>query len=197
MLSLTCLALAGCGGAVGGGSADADITLLLGEPPAGVHAGVFLAISRGYDEAEGLELDVRGAGDPVKLLRRSRVQAVVLRRDAVRGSRAVCVMALTQTPSPDRFVCVAPTLLDSSPAEVTALVRTLQRGYSETSADPESATQAVLSARPGLDRDAVAAELKEVLPSFTAGVPAFGFLQRDQLPPGDFAYDLVGPESRD
>ena len=45
-------------------SADADMTLLLGEPPAGVHAGIFLATSRGYDEAEGVELDVRGAGDP-------------------------------------------------------------------------------------------------------------------------------------
>lgn len=194
---LAALALSGCGGAVGAGSADADLTLLLGEPPGGVHAGIFLAASRAFDEAEGIDLDIRGAGDPARLLRRGRVQAVVLRREAVRGSGAVCVMALTQTPQPDRFVCVTRNLLGNSRAEVAALVRTLQRGYSETAIDPESAVQAVLSARPGRDRDAVTAELDDVLPSFTAGVPEFGFLERGALPPGDFEFGLVGPESRE
>lgn len=197
---LAVLALGGCGGSVGAGSADADVTLLLGEPPAGVHAGIFLAATRAYDEAEGIDLDVRGAagaGGPARLLRRGRVQAVVLRRDAVQDSGATCVMALTQTPRPDRFVCVTPNLLGNSRAVVAALVRTLQRGYSEAAIDPESAVQAVLSARPGLDRDDVTAELDDVLPSITAGVPAIGLLQREALPPGDFAYGLVSPQSRE
>jgi ABC-type nitrate/sulfonate/bicarbonate transport system substrate-binding protein len=195
-VALSLVAL-GCGGSVGTGSADADLTLLLGEPPSGVHAGIFLATARGFDEAEGIDLDVRGAGDPVRLLRRDRVQAVLLDREAVEGSRAVCVMALTQTPEPDRFVCVSRTLLDTSRAEVAALVRAIQRGYSEAVVDPESAVQAVLSARPGLALESVTAELDEALPSFSAGVPAIGFLRRDALPPGDFAYDLVGPQRRE
>jgi len=194
---LGALALTGCGGVSGQTAGDADLTLLLGERPAGVHAGIFLASERGFDEAEGAELEIRATGDPAKLLRRGRVQAVLLRRDAVAGSGAVCVMALIQEPEPDRFVCVTATTLESRRADVVALVKALQRGYSEAGIDPESAVQAVLTTRPGLDRETVAAGLAEAEGSFAAGVPAFGFLRREAMPPGEFAYGHVGPESRE
>ena len=36
-----------------------DATLLLDSAPAAVHAGIYLASERGYDEAEGVRLEVR------------------------------------------------------------------------------------------------------------------------------------------
>ncbi|MEA2126272.1 MAG: putative hydroxymethylpyrimidine transport system substrate-binding protein, partial [Solirubrobacteraceae bacterium] len=108
-----------------------------------------------------------------------------------------CVMAITQAPRPGHFVCVSETTLEDRRPEVLALVRTLQRGYGEAEVDPESAVQAMLTRAGGLDRATLAAELDAVSPSFEAGVPAFGYLQRGKLPPGDYAYGLVGPVSRD
>ena len=70
------------------GSADADLTLLLGEPPAGVHVGHLPGHQPRLTTRRRASIStIRGAGDPVRLLRRGRVQAVVLRRDAV-GARA-------------------------------------------------------------------------------------------------------------
>ncbi len=197
-IAATCAAaLAGCGGVGGTGQTDAEVTLLLGERPAGVHAGIFLATERDYDDAEGIDLELRARGDARRLLRNGRAQAAVVRRDDVAASGAVCVMALVQAPEPDFFVCVTPSTLDSSRAEVEALVRTLQRGYVEAGADPESAVAALVTARTGLDRDTAAAELDALSGAFEASVSAFGMLRRDAMPPGEFAYDLVGPTSRD
>jgi ABC-type nitrate/sulfonate/bicarbonate transport system substrate-binding protein len=191
---LVALALAGCGAVGGSDRTDAELTLLLGGPPAGVHAGIYLAVERGFDEAEGVELTIRRSGDARKLLRAGRVQAALLDAPAP-GS--VCVMALTQTPRPGHFVCVLRTTLEDRRPEVVALVRTLQRGYTEAVADPESAVQAVLTRVGGLERDTVASQLDTASASFNAGVPAIGFLRRGKLPPGDYAYDLVRPISRD
>lgn len=198
-LMTAALALAGCGAGGGSGSAagGADFTLLLGARPAGLHAGVYLAAQRGFDEAEGIDLSIRGSGDARRLLRSGRVQAALLDAADVPGSGAVCVMALTQTPRPDHFVCVPRTALTDRRGEVEALVRTLQRGYSEAEVDPESAVQAVLAGAGGVDRMTVAAQLDAVSPSFEAGVPAFGYLERSRLPAGDFDVSLVGPVSRD
>jgi ABC-type nitrate/sulfonate/bicarbonate transport system substrate-binding protein len=191
---LVALSVSGCGVAASTDRTDADLTLLLGTTPAGVHAGIYLAASRGYDEAEGINLTIRRRGDARKLLRSGRVQAVVL--DApVPGT--TCVMAITQTPRPGHFVCFPKTTVDDRAPEVKALVRTLQRGYGEAEADPESAVQAMLSGAGGLDRATLAAQLDHVSASFEAGVPAFGYLQRGKLPPGDYAFGLVGPVSRD
>jgi ABC-type nitrate/sulfonate/bicarbonate transport system substrate-binding protein len=191
---LVALALAGCGGVGGSDRSDAELVLLLGGPPAGVHAGIYLAVERGFDEAEGVELTVRRSGDAAKLLRAGRVQAALL--DAPLPD-TVCVMAITQTPKPGNFVCVLKTTLEDRRPEVVSLVRSLQRGYSEAVADPESAVQAVLARAAGLDRKTVASQLDAASPSFGAGVPAIGFLRRGKLPPGDYAYDLVRPISRD
>jgi ABC-type nitrate/sulfonate/bicarbonate transport system substrate-binding protein len=193
LLVLVALGLAGCG--VSGASvSDDDVTLLLGTRPAGVHAGIYLAVDRGFDEAEGINLGVRRRGDAGPLLRSGRIQAAVL--DAPLPGTA-CVMAITQQPRPGHFVCVSKTELEDSPADVEALIRTLQRGYTEAEADPESAVEAMLARAGGLHAAVLAAELSRVSPSFEAGVPAFGFLRRGALPPGDFAFGLVHPISRD
>jgi len=193
------VALAGCGGTGGPGVAggDADVTLLLGARPAGLHAGIYLAAQRGYDQAEGIDLTVRRTGDAQRLLSSGRVQAALLDAAEVEGAPVVCVMALTQTPRPDHFVCVTRTALADRRPEVEALVRTLQRGYSEAEVDPESAVQAILAGAGGLDRAALAAQLDAVSASFEAGVPAFGYLEESRLPEGDFDASLVGPVSRD
>ena len=191
------LTAAGCGGVSATGRTDADVTLLLGERPAGVHAGIFLAAERDFDAAEGIDLEVRAQGEARRLLRNGRAQAAIVDRSDVAASDAVCVMSIVQAPEPEHFVCVTRSTLESRRAQVEALVRTLQRGYVEAGADPESAVQAMLTARGGLDRDTLAAELDALAGAFEAGVPAFGFLRRGALPPGDFAYDLVEPVSRD
>ena len=197
LLALCAAAAAGCGGVSGTGQTDADVTLLLGGRPEAVHAGIFLAAERDFDAAEGIDLEVRGPGDPRRLLRNGRAQAALVDRDDVAASGAVCVMALVQQPEPDRFVCVTRSTLESRRAEVEALVRTLQRGYVEAGADPESAVQAMLTARGGLDREELTAGLDALGGALAAGVGAFGALRQEAMPPGDFAYDLVGPVSRD
>jgi ABC-type nitrate/sulfonate/bicarbonate transport system substrate-binding protein len=195
MLSLVvALTVSGCGAVGGGDRGGAEVTLLLGTRPAGVHAGIFLAVERGYDEAEGLELTVRRSGEAARLLRSGRVQAAVL--DAPLPG-TVCVLAITQQPRPGHFVCVSRTELEDRRGDVAALVRTLQRGYSETEADPESAVQAMLTRAGGLDQRTLTRQLDAVSPSFEAGVPAFGYLRRGRLPPGDYDYGLVRPLSRD
>lgn len=194
----TCaLAAAGCGGVSGTGPTDADVTLLLGARPAGLHAGIFLASERDFDAAEGIDLEVRAQGEARRLLRNGRAQAAVVGRSDVAATGAVCVMALVQAPEPDHFVCVTRSTLESRRGQVEALVRTLQRGYVEAGADPESAVQAMLTARGGLDRGVLAAELDALTGAFEAGVGAFGLLRREAMPPGEFAYDLVEPVSRD
>jgi ABC-type nitrate/sulfonate/bicarbonate transport system substrate-binding protein len=186
--------LCGCGAVGGADAGDAEVTLLLGAKPAGVHAGIFLAVERGYDEAEGIELTIRRSGDARQLLRSGRVQAAVLDEPL---PDSVCVMAITQQPRPGHFVCVARTELADRRGDVEALVRTLQRGYSETETDPESAVQAMLTRAGGLDEGMLTRQLDAAAPSFEAGVPAFGYLRRAALPPGHYAYDLVRPVSRD
>lgn len=194
LLVVCALLLPGCGGVTASGQLDEDVTLLLGARPAAVHSGIYLAVERGYDEAESIELEVRRSGDARKLLRRRRVQAAILDRP-LRGT--VCVMAITQLPRPGHFVCVLRTTLEDGRATVRALVATLQRGYTEVNADPESAVQAMLTAVGGLERTKLAAQLDRVSTSFSAGVPAIGFLRPGELPPGDFDRTLVGPVSRD
>ncbi len=191
---LVVLAVAGCGGVGGGETGDAELTLLLGARPAGVHAGIYLAVDRGFDEAEGVEVTIRRSGDARALLRSGRVQAAILEAP-LPGS--VCVMALTQRPRPGHFVCVSQTELSDRRADVAALVRALQRGYGEAAVDPESAVQAMLARAGGLDPEPLTAQLDSVAPSFEAGVPAFGYLRRGRLPPGNYDYDLVRPISRD
>src|SRR3712207_8002289 len=83
------LTVCGCGAAAGPVRGDSELTLLLGSRPAGVHAGIFLAVERGFDEAEGLELTIRRSGDAARLLRSGRVDAAILEAPL---PGTVCVM---------------------------------------------------------------------------------------------------------
>ena len=58
--------------------------------PAAVHAGIFLATERGYDEAEGVELEVRRPGGSPDVARR--LETLGLR---VRGLEASTLIELT------------------------------------------------------------------------------------------------------
>jgi putative hydroxymethylpyrimidine transport system substrate-binding protein len=100
------LALAGCAGRAGEDRPNRSATLLLDFQPNGVHAGIFSAIERGYDEAEGVHLNVRvpaSGADATKLLLAGRTQFAVLDLHDLAIARAkgrdvVAVMALVQRP---------------------------------------------------------------------------------------------------
>ncbi len=109
LLALLALAatLAACAG--GGGSSDrpgADATLVLDFAPNAVHSGIYLATSRGYDEAEGVRIRVRAPGassDGVKLLAAGRADLAILDIHDLaiaraRGRDLVAVMAIVQRP---------------------------------------------------------------------------------------------------
>jgi ABC-type nitrate/sulfonate/bicarbonate transport system substrate-binding protein len=100
------LALSGCGGAAGEDRPDRAATLLLDFQPNGVHAGIFSAARRGYDDAEGVHLAVRvpaSGADATKLLVAGRTQFAVLDLHDLalareKGRDVVAVMALVQRP---------------------------------------------------------------------------------------------------
>jgi ABC-type nitrate/sulfonate/bicarbonate transport system substrate-binding protein len=200
------VALTGCGGSGPGVGSDGDETLLLGAPPSAVHAGVYFAVERGFDESEGVDLTIRRTGDPAKLLRSGRVQAALLDVGQLgRAPGVVGVMAILQDPYPGLFLCVERSALKDNRAGVQAIIRALQRGYTETMADPESAVQAVLARVGGIDAADFAIELDRISPKFVAGAKGFGVINRRTVAawtaragvPARFVYDLVGPVSRD
>jgi ABC-type nitrate/sulfonate/bicarbonate transport system substrate-binding protein len=107
LLALLPLALtgAGCGGG-GGDRPDTEATLLLDFRPNAVHAGIYVATARAFDEAEGVELTVQAPGEGssgVKLLQANRVQFAILDIHDLalgrqEGADLVAVMAIVQRP---------------------------------------------------------------------------------------------------
>ena len=287
LLALPAALAAGCGSTTGEDRPGAEATLLLDFTPNAVHAGIYMATARGYDEAEGVELEIRKPGastDALKLLQTRRADMAILdihdiglARQA--GRDIVGVMALVQKPlaavlvqpsirspselegeragvtglpsdvavlrsvvagdggDPDRVrtvtigfqavkallarrvagatafwnvegvalrrqrpeirefrvddygapaypelvLCVTRRTLEEDAPAVRATIRALQRGYGEVQRDPESAVAAMREAEPGLDADALAAQLEAVAPAFPAGAPAFGALRPSTL----------------
>jgi putative hydroxymethylpyrimidine transport system substrate-binding protein len=108
MLILCAVAvLAGCGGGSGGTDRPGEeATLLLDFTPNGVHAGIYLATARGYDEAEGVELEVQtpsASTDALRLLQGGRADMAILDIHDLglarqQGRDIVGVMALLQRP---------------------------------------------------------------------------------------------------
>ena len=95
--------ICGCGAVSGGDRPDEPATLVLDSPPAGVHAGIYLAKERAFDEAEGVDLRIRRSGDGAKLLASGGADLALLPIDAVgaareRGEDLVGVMAVVQQP---------------------------------------------------------------------------------------------------
>ena len=185
-LSLAFAAL-GCGGGATPDRPDAPARVLLNAAPAAEHAGIYLARSRGYDLAEGVELAIRSprAGTDVReLLETGRVDLAILDLRALARLRAedaplVGVMAIVQEP-PLVLVATRDTLADHRNV-VTATIRTLQRGYGEATNDPESAVSVMVDAVRGLDRTALAADLDDVAPDFTRGQRVYGRLDPARL----------------
>ncbi len=109
LVCVVLLALAGCGGTAGTDRPNEDASLLLDFTPNGVHAGIYLALERDYDEAEGVNLKVRAPGastDALKLLEAGRVDMAILdihdlalaRETAPGHPDIVGVMAFVQRP---------------------------------------------------------------------------------------------------
>jgi putative hydroxymethylpyrimidine transport system substrate-binding protein len=101
------LAFVGCGGAgAGSDRPNEEASLLLDFTPNGVHAGIYLATARGYDDAEGVQLDVQAPGastDALRLLQAGRVDMALLDIHDLalareQGRDIVGVMALVQRP---------------------------------------------------------------------------------------------------
>ena len=79
--ALLAILITGCGGVSGGDRPDEDATLLLDSAPRAVHAGIYLATARGYDEAEGVRLEVKRPGasaDASEQLRTGRADFAIL-----------------------------------------------------------------------------------------------------------------------
>jgi putative hydroxymethylpyrimidine transport system substrate-binding protein len=106
ILLVVCALLAGCGGDTGSDRPNQEASLLLDFTPNGVHAGIYLATARGYDDAEGVQLDVRAPSastDALRLLQGGRADMAILDihdLGLARQERAdvVGVMAVVQRP---------------------------------------------------------------------------------------------------
>ena len=98
------LALAGCGGE--SASSTDDATLMLDFAPNAVHSGIYTALSRDYDGAEGVRLRVRRPGestDALRLLETGRIDFAILSISDLaiareKGAEVTGVMAVVQRP---------------------------------------------------------------------------------------------------
>jgi ABC-type nitrate/sulfonate/bicarbonate transport system substrate-binding protein len=106
ILLVVCAILVGCGGETGLDRPNQEATLLLDFTPNGVHAGIYLATSREYDDAEGVRLEVRAPSastDALRLLEGGRADMAILDIHDLglarqEGADIVGVMALVQRP---------------------------------------------------------------------------------------------------
>ena len=201
-IALLGVLISGCGGTSGGDRPNEDATLLLDSSPSAVHAGIYLATERGYDEAEGVTLEVRRPGAAVAKLRDGRADFAILdvrdlARARERGADIVGVYAVLQRPR-GPVLCVTRTTLEDRRPLVRAAIRALQRGYAQAQVEPDSAVAALLEPARA-DRAELAAQLDAVSPSFTSGARAPGELRREVLSRAGvdvdqaFDFDQVGP----
>jgi hypothetical protein len=158
-------AFAGCGGARSTGSFG-DVTVALDSAPDANDVGVYLAQARGFDEAEGVSLNVAGA---------DRADLRLMSDAQLRRSRDwIGVMAIVQ---PAKLVlAVRRDTLSGERGMVRAAVRALQRGYLQAQLEPDEAVQAMASQVPGIDVGAVLSQLDRAAPSWSAGAPFLGAL---------------------
>jgi ABC-type nitrate/sulfonate/bicarbonate transport system substrate-binding protein len=171
------LALAACG-ANQSTSSFGEVSLVLTGSPGADEAGVFLATERGYDTGEGVTFNVARSG-PADF------------RLVARPPRGcVAVLAVVR---PDKLVLCADeiTLQDERP-KVLAVVRALQRGYTQAQMEPDEAVTAMTGKVPGLDRDELSTQLDEVAPTWTAGAKFFG-----ELEPGPGRDSSVARDARE
>ena len=174
--------LAACGGGGPGGGSGRDLNLSLGARPSAEHAGIYLALARGYDRALGVT--VRLERDP------SDIRLVAI--DQLDPQRNVAVMSVLPG---SLYLAADRVILDERRDDVRAAVEALQRGYEETVLDPESAVGAMVEAE-GVDRVRLLADLESVAPRFKAGREDFGLVDPRSLPPGTADESLARPSDR-
>jgi putative hydroxymethylpyrimidine transport system substrate-binding protein len=100
------LALAGCGGTAAVDRPNQEASLLLDFTPNGVHTGIYLALAREYDAAEGVGLEVRAPSastDALRQLQGGRADMAILDIHDLglarqEGADIVGVMAVVQRP---------------------------------------------------------------------------------------------------
>jgi ABC-type nitrate/sulfonate/bicarbonate transport system substrate-binding protein len=109
------------------------------------------------------------------------VEGLALQKRVAAGVREFRVERFGAPSYPELVLCVARTTLQDSPGLVKSVVAALRRGYEETLADPEAATEALLHADKSLDRATVKDQLDAISPAFTAHVSRFGDLSRSRL----------------
>jgi ABC-type nitrate/sulfonate/bicarbonate transport system substrate-binding protein len=204
LLLAAAMALAGCGGASDQSGGEARLALA---SPGAVHAGIYLAVQRGFDEAEGVVLRPAPTPDPVGALEDAGAALAVvdihaLAQARARGKDVVGVMAIVARPVaalrppalrartehtpgapayPELVLATLRSTLTDDPGIVRGAVAALQRGYREAYIDPESAVQAVTTAVPALRSDRVAAELDRLGPDFQGTLRTFGELDPARL----------------
>ena len=104
--ALAALVCSGCGAVSGGDRPGQDATLLLDFTPNAVHAGIYVASDRGFDSAEGVQLEIRKPGastDALKLLQSGAADMAILDIHDLglareKGRDLVGVMAFVQSP---------------------------------------------------------------------------------------------------
>jgi len=106
LLAAAACALAACGGETGSDRPNEQASLLLDFTPNAVHTGLYVAVDRGFDRAEGVTLQIRKPGastDALKLLQSGRVDMAILDIHDLglareRDADLVGVMAFVQRP---------------------------------------------------------------------------------------------------
>ncbi|MBE2319530.1 hypothetical protein DVA67_026420 [Solirubrobacter sp. CPCC 204708] len=160
LLALLC---AGCG-STQTASQFGEVPLLLPAQVSGNDAGVYFASARTYDQGEGAELLPSRQGDAD-----FRITA---------DPPAGCITVMAIVPPDELVLCVDEVILQDDRAKVLAVVRALQRGYTQAQKEPEEAITAMTTALPDANREELAASLDDVAASWTAGQPFFGAVQR-------------------
>jgi hypothetical protein len=155
--------LASCG-STQTSSSFGEVPLRLPARPSADDVGVYLATYRTYDEGEGAELEVSREGDA----------DFRITRDPPAG----CITVMAIVPPDELVLCVDEVILQDDRARVLAVVRGLQRGYTQAQVEPEEAVNAMVAETEDADRDALLAELDEAAPRWTAGQPFFGAVAR-------------------
>jgi ABC-type nitrate/sulfonate/bicarbonate transport system substrate-binding protein len=205
LLAVT-IALAGCG-ADAPDRSGRDVALAIGGAPGAAHAGIYLAIQRGFDEAEGVTLHPAPSADPAGALRRTQAGLAVLDIHQLaiaraRGEDVVGVLAIVGRPVaalrpmrlrratervagapeyPELVLAALRSTITDDEGTVRGAVAALQRGYREAYIDPESAVEALTSAVPSLARTTVTAQLDRLGPDFQGSLQTFGELDPARL----------------
>ncbi len=157
---LACVVVAGCGGTAST-SRFGEVPLAIESAPGADEAGLYFATARGYDDAEGVELELTQEPADLRLVEQP-------------PPGCIAVLAVVR---PAKLVLCADeiTLRDERP-KVLAVARALRRGYLQAQLEPDEAVAAMVEEVPGLDHDRLSTDLDAAAPTWTAGAPYFGEL---------------------